>query len=1205
MKKLLFLLTATIVAMSLSAAPVDQTTALRKAKNYLANEMYAGKVMAPAALNPVLLKAEPGDSKTRQPVYYIYNTSTTFLVIAGDDRAEEILMVGDKPLKDINNLAPGMIDVLNIYKEEISFLQDNPKIQVDKPSQITPRGLRAVTYGPLLTAEWDQSAPYYNQCKFTYNNRSYQCLTGCPATSAAMVMYYWKYPTSVSAMSSYTAPLYYSSTNENTYTNFTYPALNATNFDWANMKDKYSSYTTAQGTAVATLMRYIGQAEQMMYGVLGSGIYTTDTQRVVDMFKNWGYESTCAVKYKSSYTSTNWNNLLINELAAGRPMIYNGVSTSAGGHAFNVDGYRDSDGKWHVNFGWSGDGTSWYAMNSFSYGGYTFSSDQQAVIGIQAPDGTTPELSVNPTSLTFSAASGETVTKTFTVTGTNLRGDVSISASGSYYNVSPTTLTAAQAQAGATVTVTYKPTATGSHSGTITVSSSGAETKTVSLSGTATGAVPTLTADPSSLSLSTTVGTAVTKTFTLTGTNLTNYATLTCSGTGFSIDKSMLTKAALANGVVVTVTYNPSSSGTHTGTVTVTSTGAETLTIPLTGTATATPTLTVSPTSLSFSTTVGAAVTKTFTVTGSDLTNNISLSVSGTGYSIDKTTINKNAGTTTVTVTYNPTAAGTHTGTVTITSTGATTKTVSLNGTATTVPTLTVDPTSLTFNAVVGTPVTKTFTVTGTNLTNDISLSVSGTAYSIDKTTIDKNAGTTTVTVTYNPSAAGTHTGLVTITSTGATGKSVSLNGTATEPVRTITANPTALNFTALVGETTTATFTVTGENLTGPLTLTVDNGIYSVEPTTISVAEATAGKVVTVTYAPTEFGITSGTVTISGGGAPAATVTLNGQADLVKYAPVMLPAIEQYINLTQFRADWTDATPEQNVLSYTLEVSPKPEEPAEPVLLHSLTGSAYTGSYADITLPAPWGGVNLRGGNGAIYFKNKSTGYSTDGCLTYTIPEGYTNATFTLLITSGTGNYGSGNFTVSTPQTAAVSHNFTGGETYRWLVTASSGEQITVTSTDANYSPDIALIAVYAGDATATQLMANAADYRLIPDITNKHYTVQDLTAGGTFLYRVKAIYADGTESDWSNIEEVTLFENGHGFELGDVNHDGEVAIADVTELINYLLTGEGNVCDICADMNADGEIAIADVTLLINYLLTGQTSTVMIAPPTFIGER
>ena len=75
-----------MLAMSLSAAPVDQATAFRKAKSFLSDKLYAGKLMGPAALNPVLLKAEMG-GKINEPVYYIYNTSTTFLVIAGDDRA--------------------------------------------------------------------------------------------------------------------------------------------------------------------------------------------------------------------------------------------------------------------------------------------------------------------------------------------------------------------------------------------------------------------------------------------------------------------------------------------------------------------------------------------------------------------------------------------------------------------------------------------------------------------------------------------------------------------------------------------------------------------------------------------------------------------------------------------------------------------------------------------------------------------------------------------------------------------------------------------------------------------------------------------------------------------------------------------------------------------------------------------------------------
>ena len=112
---------------------------------------------------------------------------------------------------------------------------------------------------------------------------------------------------------------------------------------------------------------------------------------------------------------------------------------------------------------------------------------------------------------------------------------------------------------------------------------------------------------------------------------------------------------------------------------------------------------------------------------------------------------------------------------------------------------------------------------------------------------------------------------------------------------------------------------------------------------------------------------------------------------------------------------------------------------------------------------------------------------------------------------------------------------------------------------------------------------------YRLIPGITDMFYTVLDLPAEGTYIYKVKSVFADGTESPWSNVEEVTLFENGHGFELGDVNHDGSTDIADVTCLIDYLLGGVTEACEICGDMNGDEEVNIADVTALIDYLLAG----------------
>jgi hypothetical protein len=130
----------------------------------------------------------------------------------------------------------------------------------------------------------------------------------------------------------------------------------------------------------------------------------------------------------------------------------------------------------------------------------------------------------------------------------------------------------------------------------------------------------------------------------------------------------------------------------------------------------------------------------------------------------------------------------------------------------------------------------------------------------------------------------------------------------------------------------------------------------------------------------------------------------------------------------------------------------------------------------------------------------------------------------------------------------------------------------------------------VYAGD--ATNLTFNAAeqggtDYRLITGITDRFYTVNDLAAEGTFLYKVKALYLDGTESDWSNIEEVTLFENGHAYVLGDVNHDDKLSIKDVSDLISFLMDG-GSICEICADVNQDGVVTIKDVTELISLVLS-----------------
>ena len=401
-----------------------------------------------------------------------------------------------------------------------------------------------------------------------------------------------------------------------------------------------------------------------------------------------------------------------------------------------------------------------------------------------------------------------------------------------------------------------------------------------------------------------------------------------------------------------------------------------------------------------------------------------------------------------------------------------------------------------------------------------------------------------------------------------------------------IKVSPSKLEMEGLVGKTATATFTVKGQELTNAITLTLndESGSFSIDANSVAVSEQEGGKVITVTYAPQASGNHTATITLSSPGVDNKTVTINGVASLETYTPELLPANAAFINLTQFRADWNDETPDQNVGSYTLEVSSRPYVE----LLATIDASIYSGSYESMTLTAPWSGSNVYVGYGSIYFNN---GYYGDGYISYTVPEGYTNEIFTMQITTVTGYYGSGNLTVGSNQTAAVGHQFTYGETYTWYVTASAGEKITITSTDGSYSPEMAMIKVYVGDVNElNSLKAHEegdANYRLITGITDKFYTVKDLTAAGTFNYRVMALYTDGTQSRWSNVQQVTLFENGNVHQPGDVDHDGSVGISDVSALIDYLLGAESSGCAICADVDEDGAVNIADLSALIDILL------------------
>ena len=87
------------------------------------------------------------------------------------------------------------------------------------------------------------------------------------------------------------------------------------------------------------------------------------------------------------------------------------------------------------------------------------------------------------------------------------------------------------------------------------------------------------------------------------------------------------------------------------------------------------------PAEVAFKTTENIATTQKVSVGAQLLTGNITATLSGNAsFAIDKTSLGKDGGD--ITVTYRPTAAGTHTATLTLSAAGAATKTVALKGTA-------------------------------------------------------------------------------------------------------------------------------------------------------------------------------------------------------------------------------------------------------------------------------------------------------------------------------------------------------------------------------------------------------------------------------------------------------------------------------------------------------------------------------------------
>ena len=385
MRKIMMMLAAVLCCiLTLHAQPISEQQAMERALQYMNSGKAsdnARRMVAPALKQGKRLTP----AATEATKIYAFNMEGGgFVIASADQRTLPVLGYSTTGSIDWEQMPENMRSWLKQYDEAIATLGHRRDFR-DGEQTVTlygqgttaarqSRRAARLAVEPLIKTHWDQDAPCWDQVP-TYQGanpafQGKQCLVGCVATAMAQVMNYWQWPNTVpNGVPEYDIEDSYNGITKTWHVG----ALPPTWFDWNNMADDYSYYdpetgkfiwletTEAQDKAVATLMRYCGQSIEMEYGpaeVGGSAAYNIDVSRALVNY--FDYNAAQIILRPVFPDIDEWEEIIYSELAAGRPIVYGGQSSSSG-HSFVCDGY-DGNGLFHINWGWSGKDDGYFAL---------------------------------------------------------------------------------------------------------------------------------------------------------------------------------------------------------------------------------------------------------------------------------------------------------------------------------------------------------------------------------------------------------------------------------------------------------------------------------------------------------------------------------------------------------------------------------------------------------------------------------------------------------------------------------------------------------------------------------------------------------------------------------------------------------------------------------------------------------------------------
>ena len=391
MRRLLSLLGLALLAISVWAQQISEQQAKDRVLQFF-NNSTQGNARGLAARSLQLDAAEV----EVQSIYAFNVVGGGYVIASGDSRALPVLGYSDSGSIDWADLPDNMRAWLKSYDKAMKTLGKHTDFVdgICKRDKAMTRAAKAAI-APLVKTNWDQEEPYWNECPLydgaDPNLLGERCYTGCVATAMAQVMNYHQWPkTACQEIPAYDTKTAY----QNQEKVWHLDALPSTTFDWDNMLNTYEDRrqiigTAVQQQAVATLMRYCGQSVYMNYSPEFSG---SDHQQVAEaLIKYFGYDPAIHVAYRVWYNIDEWENLIYDELAEGRPVQYGGSSEDSG-HSFVCDGY-DGGGLFHMNWGWGSTSDGYFSLSVVNpynntsagsgLGGIGYCMSQDAVVGVK------------------------------------------------------------------------------------------------------------------------------------------------------------------------------------------------------------------------------------------------------------------------------------------------------------------------------------------------------------------------------------------------------------------------------------------------------------------------------------------------------------------------------------------------------------------------------------------------------------------------------------------------------------------------------------------------------------------------------------------------------------------------------------------------------------------------------------------------------